>query len=47
MVNSHSKVKSGILFKTHTGIADYEEDHSYKCNFSTVPNHSYGHFPIS
>ena len=37
-----------MLFKTYTGIAEYEEDHhSYRCNFFTVPNHSYGHSPIS
>ena len=48
MVNSHNKVISGMLFKTYTGIAEYEEDHhSYRCNFATVPNHSYGHSPIS
>ena len=48
MVNSHNKVISGMLFKMYTGIAEYEEDHhSYRCNFLTVPNHSYDHSPIS
>ena len=48
MVNSHNKVITGILFKTYTGIAEYQEDHhSYRCNFATVPNHSDSHYPIS
>ena len=48
MMNSHNKVISGMLFKTYTGTAEYEEDHhSYRCKFFTVPNHTYGHSPIS
>ena len=30
MMNSHNKVISGILFKTYTGIAEYEEINSEK-----------------
>ena len=37
-----------MLFKTYPGIAEYEEDHhSYRCNFFTVINNSYGHSPVS
>ena len=48
MMSSQNKVISGMLFKTYTGIAEYEEDHhSYRWNFFTVPNHTCGHSPIS
>lgn len=57
MVNSHSKVIYGMIntLISYTGNAEWrnkfwEDHHSYKCNFGTVPNvpnHSYSDSPIS
>ena len=51
MVNSHNKVVSGIFYSRHIILKLQNnlwlDHHSYRCNFATVPNHSYGHSLIS